>query len=146
MNVIKNSMGIPIPAVLTWSSQTQSTPVGAEFVLMDKPQGERLDAIWDSLVTDKQAHGLDKMSTLALNLTKIRNLFPALRLSHFGSIYFEEDVEGRVPHTIDFIADPAIAELFPRGYAIGPSVDWDLWRGQRQNLDLDRGPCMCLPQ
>ena len=139
MKVFKNALGVPIPEVLTWSSRAQSTPVGAEFILMEKAQGVRLDTIWESLIAEKET-GSGKLTTLAAHMTQIRNRLPALRLTSFGSIYFEEDLEG-IPHTTGIIADPAIAKLFPEGFAIGPSVDWDLWRGQRRHLDLDRGPC-----
>ena len=140
MNVMKNGLGVPTPAVLTWSPQAQSTPVGAEFILMEKAQGVRLDTIWEPIVADKQNGGCDKMSTISHNLAKIRAVFPALRLARFGSVYFKEDLEG-LPHTTQVAADPAIADLFPEGFAIGPSVEWDLWRGERQSMDLDRGPC-----
>lgn len=62
-------------------------------------------------------------------------------LSSYGSVFYKKDIQG-LPH------EP----LWPGGkhdeasekFVIGPMMDWDLWRGERATMEIDRGPCKWL--
>ena len=75
------------------------------------------------------------------DLELMLNSYALFRFSQAGSLYFAKDVEG-LPHTTDIFSGSTKLQFSGQAslYAIGPSVDWELWRGTRQHLDLDRGP------
>lgn len=43
------SLGVPVPNILGWSARAESTPVGAEYILMEKAPGLRLDSLWEQM-------------------------------------------------------------------------------------------------
>ncbi|TFK89946.1 hypothetical protein K466DRAFT_544331 [Polyporus arcularius HHB13444] len=133
MEFARELLALPVPKVLAWCSRAESTSVGAEFIIMEVAQGVELDSAWQSL-------DLGQRLNLVEDLARIQSKFLALRFTHHGSLYLKADVEG-VPHTTDVFADPAsIPDSQRQKYAIGPSVDWELWRGTRKQLDTYRGP------
>ncbi len=135
MDFAREVLGVPVPKVLAWCSRAESTSVGAEYIIMEVAQGVELDSAWQSL-------DIGQRMALVKDMAKIQSKFLSLPLTHHGSLYFKADVEG-VPHTTDVFADPAdIPDSQRQKYAIGPSVDWELWRGTRKQLDTYRGPCM----
>ncbi|RDX41454.1 hypothetical protein OH76DRAFT_1326148, partial [Lentinus brumalis] len=133
MDFAREVLGVPVPKVLAWCSRAESTSVGAEYIIMEVAQGVELDSAWQSL-------DIGQRMALVKDMAKIQSKFLSLPFTHHGSLYFKADVEG-VPHTTDVFADPAdIPDSQRQKYAIGPSVDWELWRGTRKQLDTYRGP------
>ncbi|KAI0720784.1 kinase-like domain-containing protein [Cerioporus squamosus] len=138
MQFARNVLNLPVPKVLAWCSRAETTSVGAEFIIMEVAQGVELSKAWQSLDTGKHME-------LVQNLAILQSEFFSVCFTHHGSLYFKVDVES-IPHTTDVFADPAGSPISERSkYAIGPSIDWELWRGTRKQLDTYRGPyCLSL--
>ncbi|KZT10409.1 uncharacterized protein LAESUDRAFT_644782 [Laetiporus sulphureus 93-53] len=132
MEFAREIMKIPVPKILSWSSRADATPVGAEFIIMEKVHGVELEKLWPEM------RGAEN-KTVVEQLMEIQKKFMTFRFSHYGSLFFKEDVVG-YPHTTDIFAEPTAHPDVPSKYAIGPCVSWDLWRGERQRVDVDRGP------
>ncbi|RPD75417.1 hypothetical protein L226DRAFT_462197 [Lentinus tigrinus ALCF2SS1-7] len=140
MEFAREVLKIPVPKVIAWCSRPESTSVGAEFIITEVAHGIELSKAWDSLENKQRMR-------IVGDLTHLHSKFFSVRFIHHGSLYFKADAEG-VPHTTNMFADPAgIPEEARSKYAIGPSVNWELWRGTRKQLDTYRGPwsdCLSL--
>jgi len=132
MEYARTVLGLPVPKVLGWSAQADGTDVGVEYILMEKVKGVELHRRYKNL----RSEGVE----LVLQVNGIERAFVSRRFSQIGSLYYKEDVE------------PALQEhrLYAEGepdddgsdrFRIGPCVDWDIWRGRRADVVLDRGPC-----
>ncbi|KAI0792840.1 kinase-like domain-containing protein [Abortiporus biennis] len=132
MEFARSILGIPVPKVLAWCSKADESSVGAEYILMEKAPGVVLEDIWENL-------GLDQRKTIVTQLTDIQLKFSTVQFSHYGNLYFRNDVQG-YPHTDQVFVDPAIDSETGSKFSIGPSVHWELWRGTRAKLNVDRGP------
>ncbi|KAI9672562.1 MAG: Phosphotransferase enzyme [Caeruleum heppii] len=126
------SRGLPVPAVYAWSCDASKSPIGSEFILMEKAPGVGLDNTWFDLTTKQRYNLLRTYSELEVKLFDIP-------FGSIGSVYFKEDVPSHLqkdlylPDTIDEAGDS-------QRYCMGPIVDTLFWNGRRAEMDLDRGP------
>lgn len=125
MDFLRAVLKLPVPEVLAYST-TSDNPVGAEYILMERVEGESLSSRWLSLTTDEVK---DVMTQIADMERKIFDLyFPA-----YGSLYYKKDLDGgtQVPIVENFVIGPVSARQF--------------WHGERSKTEIDRGPCMFPP-
>lgn len=66
-------------------------------------------------------------------------------LSDLGSLYFERDLPPGTKKTSMRLIDKNGTNVNHDGICIGPSVDRRFWRGERTNMQTDRGPWDSLP-
>ena len=136
MDYARNVLSLPVPRVRAWSARSEKTtnPVGAEFILMEKVEGDLLYTRWWS---DKSVNLKQIMEDIAV----MENRFVSHSFSHIGSLYYKEDLppdlQERPLYSPQSKPDGDAHERF----RIGPLVDWTVWRGSRAVLDVDRGPC-----
>ena len=82
--------------------------------------------------------------TIAMQVAKMEHVFGSRPFSQIGSLYYKEDV------TPELQARPLYTENFTpyadehERFRIGPLVDWQILRGSRGGMDVDRGPCECF--
>ncbi|KAI1795111.1 hypothetical protein LXA43DRAFT_1091234 [Ganoderma leucocontextum] len=129
---VRDTVGLPVPKVLAYSSRAHRTSVGAAYIITEKPRGVPLGAVSKHMQPTQQKAFIEDLAILLHSYSEIP-------FAWAGSLYFTEDIKD-FPHSTDIFGGAA---LFPNNdpqYAIGPSVDWELWRGARQHLDMDRGP------
>ncbi|KAJ5240134.1 kinase-like domain-containing protein [Penicillium chermesinum] len=120
MDFLRVVLKLPVPEVLGYST-TSDNPVGAEYILMERVEGESLSSRWLSLTTDEVK---DIMKQIAEMERKIFDFyFPA-----YGSLYYKKDLdrETQIPVTEDFVIGPVSARQF--------------WYNERSKMDIDRGP------
>ena len=122
---------MPVPKILAWSSDS-GNPVGAEYILEEKAQGQQLGSIWPQMSKKSR---LDIIS----QVVELENRLASLTFSHHGCIYFRDTIrgEGFQPLTTNPPLTSSIADRF----ALGPLTTPELWDGEDQSLELDRGPC-----
>ncbi len=138
LDFVRNIMSIPAPKVLTWSSRADSTPVGVEFMILEKVSGVQLSY---SLTGIKDVR--DKVNDVVKVLSQMHDItkkFTELRYSMLGSLFYREDVAG-YPHTTTIFADESEANDLTKKFAIGLHMSYYLWRDKRKEMDVDRGPC-----
>ncbi|KAG6213092.1 hypothetical protein E4U34_006877 [Claviceps purpurea] len=80
-----------LPEVYDWSSNAQDTPVGAEFILMEKLDGVQLQEVWPEMTLKDR---LEVVKAVAA----YQKSWASVSFEQFGSLYFAEDVkEKRIP-------------------------------------------------
>ncbi|OCH93614.1 hypothetical protein OBBRIDRAFT_817732 [Obba rivulosa] len=129
MDFLRLRTDIPVPAVLAWSSRASETEVGAEFILMEKVPGVELEAAWNDV------SNLDRIA-FAKDLGKLMSQLLTIKFSHYGSLYYKNDIPEalRAPTLLE--SDDELASTF----CIGPMVRRDFWKGERASMKIDRGP------
>ncbi|KAJ5102220.1 hypothetical protein NUU61_004442 [Penicillium alfredii] len=55
INFLRNVFGLPVPRILAYSTSSNNS-VGAEYIIMERVQGESLASRWLSLTTDEVKH------------------------------------------------------------------------------------------
>lgn len=125
-------MDIPIPRIFDWSTET-CNPVGAEYILEEKAEGRPLGSIWAELSSDVRSNIVDQIVGVEKKLGPMS--FPK-----HGYIYYESDLK---PSHLKYerIESSSIQNKETPAFVIGPSADPNLWRLERAQMDLDRGPC-----
>jgi hypothetical protein len=124
----------PAPNVYTWNSQAKSHPVGAEFIIMDPMKGIPLSQVWDKME-------LTQKLQLLVALTNIQKQWLSVSFSHYGSLYYNGDVQ--LPVDSHYVKDGNIVK--GSKFTIGPATSWDWTDAGRLALNIERGPCMlCL--
>lgn len=122
INFLRNVLELPVPKILSYSASPDN-PVGAEYIIMERVQGESLSSKWLSLTTDEVKHIMTQLTEMEQKVFSFR--FPA-----YGSLYHKRDV----------LEDPHIS-LQVEDFCIGPVARRQFWRGERHQMELDRGPC-----
>ncbi|KAL4778411.1 kinase-like domain-containing protein [Aspergillus varians] len=99
MQIVREHLDIPVPKVLGYCSMASKTPLGAEYIVMEKAPGVELARVWESL------KGRQKLSIV----NQIAGIGCALAQCH-GALYRRQDV--------------SLAEsiVFDDDFAIGPTV------------------------
>lgn len=120
----------PAPRVYTWNSQAKSHPVGAEFIIMDKIKGVPLSQVWSTMKLPQKLQVL-------LAMTRLQKQWLSVTFSHYGSLYYTEDVQP--PAGNHFVKDGKVVK--DSEFAIGPATGRDWCDAGRSNLDVEKGPC-----
>lgn len=130
MGFVRCQLGFPVPKVYAWNA-SRDNDVGWEYIIMEKCSGE-----YFALHVDELAQSPHVINGLA----KFQRDMSEIKFSAFGSIYFKEDVDeslrARPLYALGVLND-ACSERF----RIGPSVERQLYRGERHRMEIDRGPC-----
>jgi hypothetical protein len=125
-------LGIPVPRVLAWSSQAQSTEVESEFIIMEKVNGLPLTGLWETV----------DQEDLVTKIAQLHRPLLDLRFTHYGSLYYKSDIDISYPSTADFLeleTVPAGVDISP--FCMGPIARRDFWEDDRISMDVDRGQC-----
>ncbi|KAH8589704.1 kinase subdomain-containing protein [Bisporella sp. PMI_857] len=136
MDYARNVLGIPLPKVYTWSSRSDATPVGAEYIIMEKATGIQLSEVWDTMHSRKkydiikQLVGFDKSYSTA-------------DLPAYGSLYYSCDLH----NSTAAIPLPAVSSSGNQtSFSIGPTNNRKYFDDGRGDLELDRGPWRSVEQ
>jgi len=132
LDFVRNVVSIPAPKVLAWSSRAESTPVGAEFMILEKVADVEVHKPWPDIK--------EEFGRINAGLLRIDRKFATTHFSMNGSLFYKEDVIG-YPHTTKIFADARGECELTQKFAIGPHMAWELWHEVRVNIDVDRGPC-----
>ncbi|KAJ5491661.1 kinase-like domain-containing protein [Penicillium diatomitis] len=120
MGFLRAVLKLPVPEVFAYST-TSDNPVGAEYILMERVEGESLSSRWLSLTTDEVKDIMTQIADMERKIFDFR--FPA-----YGSLYYKKDLDGetQIPIVEDFV--------------IGPVSTRQFWHGERSKTEIDRGP------
>jgi hypothetical protein len=123
----------PLPEVYAWSSRAHETPVGAEFILMEKMNGVELETVWPRM---KIQDRLEVVKTIA----GYQKSWASVSFEQFGSLYFADGVDGSALPTVTYIDVEGRKVSDPR-FVVGPSTGRELFDDGRGTIEFDRGPC-----
>ena len=122
------SFGIPVPHVYGYSNKPDN-PVGSEYVIMEKAKGTPLADVWFDLNERQQKKITWEIVNLEAKLFQIE-------LPAYGSIYHADDLPPAYRRVSISTTHAPNNQL-----CIGPDVAESWWFQQRQELNVDRGPC-----
>ncbi|KAM5448395.1 Phosphotransferase enzyme [Microsporum audouinii] len=124
MDFARNVLDIPVPKVLTWNSNASKSPVGAEYIVMEKAAGTSLKEIWPRLTSEEKTDIV--LAIVNFDVKLLNN-----PLQGIGSLYYPEDIPTGTKHL------PA----FENGrWVLGPITDRRFFDDLKGELLLDRGP------
>ncbi|KAJ5708665.1 phosphotransferase enzyme family protein [Penicillium malachiteum] len=135
MDFARKYLDTPTPRLYTWSSQAKSHPVGAEYIIMDKAEGVPLSQVWSTMMLPQKLQVL-------LAMTRLQQQWLSFSFSHYGSLYYKEDVQPEADNYF-FKDDQTIRNS---EFAIGPATGRDWCNAGRSILDIERGPWGSLMQ
>jgi hypothetical protein len=129
MDFLRSEVGLPIPRVYGWNSSAavEENPVGAEYVIMEKVQGVELSRCWRGL-TKKARLGVIKQ------ICKYENKLFTTPFEQIGGLYYPGSLS----------PEERGCTIKDSRWCFGPSPSSTFWHGERQQLQLDRGPCTTL--
>ncbi|KAJ5585478.1 kinase-like domain-containing protein, partial [Penicillium hispanicum] len=120
LDLLRVVLKLPVPKVLAYSTPSEN-PVGAEYILMERVEGESLSSRWLSLTTDEVKAIMTQIADIEKKIFDFR--FPA-----YGSLYYKKDLgrETQIPIVDDFCIGPVSARQF--------------WHSERSKTEIDHGP------
>ncbi|GLA56039.1 hypothetical protein AnigIFM63604_004097, partial [Aspergillus niger] len=121
MDFLRVVLGIPIPKVLAYSTSS-TNPVGTEYIIMERIEGVSLASRWLSLTTEEVKSVMKQVAEIEHRT--FTHSFPG-----YGSLYRGKDIKGEVQI-------PTSVEDF----CIGPVAARQFWHGDRNEINIDRGP------
>ncbi|KIJ14019.1 hypothetical protein PAXINDRAFT_79920 [Paxillus involutus ATCC 200175] len=132
IDFLRRRQGFSIPPVLAWSSRAEGTDVGAEFILMEKASGCLLSDVWGDLPRREQ-------SMFAKTLGEWERRLLELKFTHYGSLYYKDDVPAPL-HAPTLLEGISPDDELNSQFCIGPIARRDFWEAEREGMDIDRGP------
>ena len=122
IDFLRTVLGLPVPKILDYSSSPENS-VGAEYIIMERVDGESLWSRWLSLTTEEVKHVMTQIAEMEHRIFSFP--FPA-----YGSLYHRRDLN-----------DESQIALQVEDFSIGPIAGRQFWHGERRQMKLDRGPC-----
>ncbi|KAL3474602.1 kinase-like domain-containing protein [Aspergillus californicus] len=121
MDFARTLLKLPVPKVLAYSS-TRDNPVGAEYIIMDRVDGESLSSRWHSLTAEELKDVM--LQVVEMEQKVFNHPFPG-----FGSLYHKKDLndEPQIPVPVE-------------DFCVGPIAGRQFWHGERSQICVDRGP------
>lgn len=127
---------MPVPRVLAWSADP-ANPVGAEYIIEQQASGIRLGRVWHEWPQESKLHIIEQ-------IVKLENTQTSFKFSKHGCLYFRADLpdpfcgeDGGLLLGSDSSVGPGDLDR----YVIGPLTGAELWRAEREKMELNRGPC-----
>ncbi|OJJ70401.1 hypothetical protein ASPBRDRAFT_197108 [Aspergillus brasiliensis CBS 101740] len=120
MDFLRDILKLPVPKVLAYSTSSDN-PIGAEYILMERVEGESLSSRWLSLTTEEVKDIMTQIADIERKIFDFQ--FPA-----YGCLYHKKDLGGEAQ--IPIVED----------YCIGPVSARQFWHGERSKTEIDRGP------
>ncbi|KAL1854995.1 hypothetical protein Plec18170_004407 [Paecilomyces lecythidis] len=128
LRFLRTVLHVPVPEILAYSTDA-TNPVGAEYIILERLQGDSLTSRWLSLSTAELKEVLSQIVEVEEKLFSFS--FPA-----YGSLYYKNDIP------IDLQVD--IGNKQTTDFCVGPISKRQFWHGEREAMQLDRGPCTYL--
>jgi hypothetical protein len=81
MEFARSRLRLPVPRVLSWSSQRGSTAVGAYFIIMEKAPGVEVSKVWPQISEEQRL-------VLLAKVARVEKASLEHPLPSYGSIFF----------------------------------------------------------
>lgn len=127
--VVRENTSVPVPKVLAWSTETESSSVGAEYMITDAAPGVPLKDVWNQMTGLQHIECIRSIASIAKELC-------GLEFTTLGSLYL--DTPNKPPGCIPLDGK----------YCVGPHCARQHWGydgvGKRKELDTSegcQGPC-----
>ncbi|KAF2429576.1 kinase-like protein [Tothia fuscella] len=121
MAYVRDRLQIPAPKVLTYSTQSSTNGIGAEYIIMEKCPGIELGRVWDELAGKEKIEIVKQLATFTARLSNAR--FP-----YYGSLYYTRDIHDVKAMQVDDI------------FSVGPTTSRTWFDDKRGEVDIYHGP------
>lgn len=118
-------LNLPVPRVLSWDCDA-SNPIESEYIIMEKVKGVPLSQTWFGL-------SLTTKYKIIMQIVDIEARLCSATFPTHGCLYYTANTTEEKNHTL--ASNPR------ERFRIGPVVDPLLWRDERYDMPLSRGPC-----
>ncbi|PKY03940.1 phosphotransferase enzyme family protein [Aspergillus campestris IBT 28561] len=132
MDFVRNKLGAPVPKVLAWNSKASNSPVGAEYIIMEKVMGVPLESIWPKM-------DIKERFELVKTISGYQKSWMSASFPQYGSLYYSSDLVNCDECTL-FEAGVDRSRVTAPGFSIGPSTGREFLDDGRIALEFDRGP------
>jgi hypothetical protein len=112
----------------------KDTPVGAEYIIMEKVHGVQLDKVWPKM-------SIKDRFELVKTITGYHKAWMSTSFTKYGSLYYASDLDG-TDGCVLVREDGHVAK--DHRFAVGPSTSREFLDDGRIALGFDRGPCKAL--
>ncbi|OOF97131.1 hypothetical protein ASPCADRAFT_3749 [Aspergillus carbonarius ITEM 5010] len=121
--------GIPVPTVLGYSAN-HANPIGAEYILLEKLEGQPLSQVWFSMDNKARVKAMKQ-------IVAAEKKFMHIAIPASGSLYYRRDLE----QTQFGISLPGQSDVSAADQiVVGPTAQYAWWYQERESLEVDRGP------
>ncbi|KAG5913223.1 hypothetical protein E4U61_007215 [Claviceps capensis] len=127
-----------VPQVHDWSSRAQETPVGADFILMEKVNGVELQQVRPRMEVEDRRE-------VVKAVTAYQKSWAFVTFDKYGSLYFAEDFKGKNIPSLVYTNEKG-QRVEDSRFVIGPSTSRDMFEYGRRAIDFDRGPWSSLEE
>ncbi|KAG6061801.1 hypothetical protein E4U32_002805 [Claviceps aff. humidiphila group G2b] len=138
MKFAREVLNTDLPEVYDWCSRAEKTPVGAEYILMEKMEGVELEEVWPEMEIEDRLEVVK--AVLAYQLS-----WASVSFEQYGSLYFAEDFKEENLPALVYTDNQGRRVEDPR-FVVGPSTDRTLFDYGRDGLDFDHGPWNSLEE
>ena len=137
---LRTVLDLPVPPIYAYSLDP-SNLVGIEYIIEEKATGMPLGSLWYQWSKESQLGLITQLVDLETKLASIQ-------FRKHGCIYYKKNLEEKglpidnleaVSHSVSCSIN-SISSLLTE-FSLGPSTAARLWEGERETMDLDRGPC-----
>ncbi|GKZ30769.1 phosphotransferase enzyme [Aspergillus brasiliensis] len=132
MDFLRNVLNLPVPRVYAWCSRSES-PLGAEYILMEKQAGVVLTDVWDTMKGKQKVQILDQVVDMERRLA-------ATKFSQFGSLYYKGDLPDNSDTTSPLYVDSTGNGVRSDEFGVGPTNHRSFFDFGKGVLDIRRGP------
>ena len=134
MDFLRSQLDVPVPKVFAWASRVGGENlVNAEYIIMEKIQGESLSSRWLSLSTKELIEVIKQVVDIESRLFSAR--FPK-----HGSLYYKKDLEEKFREDEPNNQNPV--DLLSDRFCVGPIAARSFSTEERGQIVLNRGPCL----
>ncbi|PVI05380.1 hypothetical protein DM02DRAFT_554611 [Periconia macrospinosa] len=132
MDFVKDVLGTPLPKVLAWNSRAEDSPVGTEYIIMEKAPGIELEQVWPQMCVQ------DRLSVVK-KIASFQKAWTSVSFKQYGGLYYTKDLE-------DYHKDQPLytdangVDVKDKTFAIGPSPGRENVDYGRGTVEFDRGP------
>lgn len=110
---VKLHTDVPVPRILAWNSDSSSSLVKSEYIIMEKVSGVQLAEVWENMDEAQKYKLID-------NLTGVEGQLAGLEFPGYGSLYHRKSIPqsstgNTIPVDNEFCLGPAYSsEWYPR--------------------------------
>lgn len=122
-----------MPKIYTYNCNASQSPVGAEYIIMEKARGVPLDTVWA---------GLDLASKWAVTqaVAELEEDWSSAAFHGYGSLYHASDLAMSTRQIRQPQLRPESAQE-DQHFVLGPTTGREWNSHGRSNIQCDRGPC-----
>ncbi|KAG5955921.1 hypothetical protein E4U56_006960 [Claviceps arundinis] len=141
MKFAREVLNTDLPEVYDWCSRAEETPVGAEYILMEKMEGVELEHVWPNMAVEDRVEVVKAIAAYQMS-------WASVSFEQYGSLYLAEDFGGgehTSPRHLVYTDDQG-RRVEDSRFVVGPTTSHSTFDHGRGDIDFDRGPWSSLEE